>query len=459
MLKTLLVVGLAALGAVPLGYQAPAQSGGRPPVRIGGTIQPPEKIRHVDPVYPVSARAAGAYGIVIVELVVDEAGRVQNPRVLRSVPQLDAAAVAAVREWQYRPPRPNGTAGSVIMVVPLEFRPLPAGDYSTAPRITGRDFLTRVRQVELETRLPSRVLRYTTEARVETVVRESLAAYGIKIVPSASVRVVVEMQTSHYDFTTTKTTRLRTTEVERIAVVTGLVDLRFELTTPLLRGGRFVRARVAPASNWSAFIVDEQLRLQVRFDEELKEDVTNILAAIEGRRLGVDGPPRSSALDAAFASVYSTGNNVVSALSGIGSELSLTTILVGEADRYHTTQTLTAAWTRQLSSLGIAVRPDAQLEVRAQSGVLFRNVSPGAIQLLVPAMERSHGRPAYAHIDHFSIVEKDAVFNLDGSFVRAPTRLLWHGSDKMSEPDDVKEVADQLLAERLSGIGAIFVQK
>ena len=42
------------------------------PVRVGGDIKEPKKIKHVAPVYPDDARAAGVQGVVILEVLIDE---------------------------------------------------------------------------------------------------------------------------------------------------------------------------------------------------------------------------------------------------------------------------------------------------------------------------------------------------------------------------------------------------
>ena len=70
----------------------------------------PQKIRDVAPVYPDEARKANVSGVVILEMTVGVDGSVTNPRVLRSIPLLDEAAVAAVSQWQYQPVLMNGTA-------------------------------------------------------------------------------------------------------------------------------------------------------------------------------------------------------------------------------------------------------------------------------------------------------------------------------------------------------------
>jgi protein TonB len=75
----------------------------------------------VAPVYPPIAQAAGITGVVIIEAVIAQDGSVQEARVLRSAPLLDQAALAAVRQWVYRPTLLNGVPVSVIMTVTVRF--------------------------------------------------------------------------------------------------------------------------------------------------------------------------------------------------------------------------------------------------------------------------------------------------------------------------------------------------
>jgi TonB family protein len=91
-----------------------------PAVAATGMIEP-RKILHVMPVYPEGARAAGVQGIVVIEAVVDRDGNVTEPRVIQSVPLLDDAALAAVRQWKYRPTRVDGVAVPFSMTLTVAF--------------------------------------------------------------------------------------------------------------------------------------------------------------------------------------------------------------------------------------------------------------------------------------------------------------------------------------------------
>lgn len=92
------------------------------PVRSGVDIRPPAKVRDAAPAYPAIARAARVQGVVIVEATIGVNGKVQDARILRSIPLLDAAALDAVRQWEYTPTRLNGTPVAVLMTVTVNFR-------------------------------------------------------------------------------------------------------------------------------------------------------------------------------------------------------------------------------------------------------------------------------------------------------------------------------------------------
>ena len=91
------------------------------PLRVGGEIRAPLKTKHVSPMYPPIARSAGIQGIVIIEAVIGVTGDVREARVLRSQPILDAAALDAVRQWEFTPTLLNNQPVPVIMTVTVQF--------------------------------------------------------------------------------------------------------------------------------------------------------------------------------------------------------------------------------------------------------------------------------------------------------------------------------------------------
>ena len=93
---------------------------------IGGNIPPPAPTTESVPaVRSREADAAGVTGAVILEIRVDATGGVSDARVLQSIPMLDEAAVATVKQWRYAPTLVEGRPVPVKMTVVINFPPLP----------------------------------------------------------------------------------------------------------------------------------------------------------------------------------------------------------------------------------------------------------------------------------------------------------------------------------------------
>ena len=74
-------------------------------------------------VYPEIARKAGVEGRVIVQFVVNEQGRVENPTVVRGIGAgCDEAAVSAVMQARFSPGMQRGQPVKVKMSLPITFR-------------------------------------------------------------------------------------------------------------------------------------------------------------------------------------------------------------------------------------------------------------------------------------------------------------------------------------------------
>jgi protein TonB len=91
------------------------------PLRIAGDVKAPIKVRDVKAQYPPMAQSAKVEGIVVLETVIGIDGRVDQLRVLRSIPLLDQAAMDAVKEWEFEPATLNGTPVPVIVAVTVNF--------------------------------------------------------------------------------------------------------------------------------------------------------------------------------------------------------------------------------------------------------------------------------------------------------------------------------------------------
>ena len=107
--------------AIVLDAPPPVAAAPPKPVPVGGIIKPPIRTRYVAPEYPSIALSVRKQGVVIIEAIIGTDGTVEQARVLRPVPFLEEAALAAVRSWEYTPTLLNGQPTPVIMTVTVNF--------------------------------------------------------------------------------------------------------------------------------------------------------------------------------------------------------------------------------------------------------------------------------------------------------------------------------------------------
>jgi periplasmic protein TonB len=91
------------------------------PVRPGGDIREPVKVKNVAPVYPQIAINARIQGRVVIDAVIGTDGVVREARILSGVPLLNQAALDAVKQWRYTPTMLNNVPVQVIMTVTVQF--------------------------------------------------------------------------------------------------------------------------------------------------------------------------------------------------------------------------------------------------------------------------------------------------------------------------------------------------
>lgn len=91
------------------------------PLQVGRDVKAPKKLKDVRPNFPSAAMAARIQGTVIVEIMIGRDGRIHSTQLLKSVPLLDAAALEAVRQWEYAPTTVDGNAVAVLMTVTVHF--------------------------------------------------------------------------------------------------------------------------------------------------------------------------------------------------------------------------------------------------------------------------------------------------------------------------------------------------
>jgi len=92
------------------------------PLPTGGRVRPPRKIKDVRPIYPASLRESQTAGKVGLKATIAVDGTVRDVQVVKSVhPDLDNAAIEAVRQWQFDGTLLNCTAVEVTMNVSVDF--------------------------------------------------------------------------------------------------------------------------------------------------------------------------------------------------------------------------------------------------------------------------------------------------------------------------------------------------
>jgi protein TonB len=119
--------GTATAGAAGVAAGTGAQDGSASgdadlPVDAGGRVVGPVPIEssQVQPVYPEEARRAGVQGLVVLEVSIDEQGKVGDVKVVRGLGHgCDEAMVAAVRQWRFHPATRDGKPIKVRHVLQL----------------------------------------------------------------------------------------------------------------------------------------------------------------------------------------------------------------------------------------------------------------------------------------------------------------------------------------------------
>ena len=82
----------------------------------------PKVVRQTKPQYPQEAFVKKIEGSVMVEFVIDAQGQVGPVKILKSIPMLDAAAIACIKQWIFTPAKKGGRPVSTIAQAPVAFR-------------------------------------------------------------------------------------------------------------------------------------------------------------------------------------------------------------------------------------------------------------------------------------------------------------------------------------------------
>ena len=90
-------------------------------VRISQGVTRGLLIHRVEPVYPVLAKAARVQGEVLLSAIIDGNGEIQNLQLVSGHPMLVQAAMAAVKQWRYKPYLLNGQPVEVETTINVSF--------------------------------------------------------------------------------------------------------------------------------------------------------------------------------------------------------------------------------------------------------------------------------------------------------------------------------------------------
>jgi periplasmic protein TonB len=90
-------------------------------IRVSQGITKGLLIHRVEPPYPMLAREARVQGEVVLRAVISPGGEIQNLEVISGHPMLVPAAIAAVKEWRYKPYLLNGQPVEVETTITVIF--------------------------------------------------------------------------------------------------------------------------------------------------------------------------------------------------------------------------------------------------------------------------------------------------------------------------------------------------
>lgn len=166
----------------------------KPSLRVGGDIQESKLIYQVNPIYPEEAKRLRLEGTVRLEVTINEEGLVSG---LIAMPGnyeiLEEAAIAAVKQWRYRPTLLNGEPVPVTAPATVVYQLRDSNDVSVTMDGTGRlgQDLSRLQQARGSVDI--RIDPNTPFWVVQKAVREILQA-GVRVTRLSQPFVLYEGQ-------------------------------------------------------------------------------------------------------------------------------------------------------------------------------------------------------------------------------------------------------------------------
>jgi periplasmic protein TonB len=90
--------------------------------RVGGGVSSPIVIYRVEPIYSEEARKAKYQGVVVLQAIVRKDGTIEILKVVRGLGLgLDENAIAALKQWKFRPATRNGVPVDVALNIEVNF--------------------------------------------------------------------------------------------------------------------------------------------------------------------------------------------------------------------------------------------------------------------------------------------------------------------------------------------------
>jgi protein TonB len=90
--------------------------------RVGGGVKPPRVLRRVATQYSPEARKKNVEGTVLLSIVINKEGRVEDVKVVRSFGYgLDEKAVECARQWEFAPGTKDGEPVAVQVNMQVSF--------------------------------------------------------------------------------------------------------------------------------------------------------------------------------------------------------------------------------------------------------------------------------------------------------------------------------------------------
>jgi protein TonB len=83
---------------------------------------PPKILVQPRPQYPYYAYQNKMEGTVVVTILINALGKVSHAEIRQSIPHLDEAALACVRDWLFEPAQRGGKPVATVATAPVTFR-------------------------------------------------------------------------------------------------------------------------------------------------------------------------------------------------------------------------------------------------------------------------------------------------------------------------------------------------